>query len=289
MKKLCFKGVNHVKTLTRAQIACSNYHYLKSSLPYFLQSMSNLNQHLIEFYAACPHLSIEDATYSDVAKLKHELDARDISVCCLTQEQCVYPINIACEDEVIRERSVQTFFKTIEFAAQLQAPYAQIVCGRGYFDQSEEAAWERSVQSLRRIVDKATRYGVTMVIEAASYNTTNVVYNTGRIRRMLDEINSPNLKSMLDTCAVAMAEEDFRTDLAILNEDMVHLHFADGTPLGHLIPGEGNLPLKDYLLALDDFGYTGAIPFEIYNRLYDFDPEETMKKCLDYLYQVIPA
>ena len=277
-----------MKALKRSQIASSNYHYIKYSLSYFLDSMTRLNQHLIEFYAASPHLSVEDATYSTVASLKRELDAREIKVCCLTQEQCVYPINIACEDDAIRERSIQSFLRTIEFAAQLQVPYAQIVCGRGYFDRSEEEAWKRSAQSLRRIVDHAERYGVTMVIEAASYNTTNVVFDSARVSRMLDEIHSPNLKCMLDTCAVAMAGEDIRTDLALLGEDMVHLHFADGTPLGHLIPGEGNLPLVDYLNALDEFNYTGAIPFEIYNRLYDFDPEVTMKKCLEFLYRVIP-
>lgn len=277
-----------MKTLRRTQIAGSNYHYIKYSLPYFLDSMARLDQHLIEFYAASPHLSIEDATYHSVADLKKELDARNIKVCCLTQEQCVYPINIACEDAGIRERSIQTFLKTIEFAAQLESPYSQIVCGRGYFDRSDEDAWKRSAESLSRIVDKAERYGVTMVIEAASYNTTNVVFDTPRIRRMMDEINSPNLKAMLDTCAVAMAGEDIRADLSLLGKDMVHLHFADGTPLGHFIPGEGNLPLLDYLNALDEFGYTGAIPFEIYNRIYDFDPEVTMKKCLEFLHQSIP-
>ena len=277
-----------MKNLKRSQVASSNYHYIKYSLPYFLDSMVRLDQHLIEFYAASPHLSIEDATYAQVAAIKKELDARDIKVCCLTQEQCVYPINIACEDDTIRERSIQTFLKTIEFAAQMEAPHCQIVCGRGYFDNPEEDAWKRSVESMGRIVDKAERYGVTMVIEAASFNTTNVVYDTPRIRRMMDEFKSPNLKSMLDTCAVAMAGEDFREDLAILGKDMVHLHFADGTPLGHFIPGEGDLPLVDYLKALDEFGYTGAIPFEIYNRKYDFDPEVTMKKCLDFIYGVIP-
>lgn len=137
-------------------------------------------------------------------------------------------------------------------------------------------------------MDKAERYGVTVVIEAASYNTTNVVFDTPRIRRMMDDLNSHNLKSMLDTCAVVMAGEDIRADLALLGEDMVHLHLADGTPLGHFIPDEGNLPLLDYLNALDEFDYTGAIPFEIYNRIYDFDPEATMKKCLEFLYQSIP-
>ncbi|MCI6639360.1 MAG: sugar phosphate isomerase/epimerase [Pygmaiobacter massiliensis] len=273
-----------MKHLKRSQVASSNYHYIKYSLPYFLESMVRLDQHLIEFYAASPHLSIEDATYAQVESLKKQLDERSIQVCCLTQEQCVYPINIACEDDAIRERSIHTFFKTIEFAHQLQAPYVQILCGRGYFDNSQESAWQRSLESMARIVDKAERYGVTLVIEAASVNTTNVVYDTPRIRRMLDTFQSKHLKAMLDTCAVAMAGEDFREDLKILGKDMVHLHFADGTPAGHFIPGEGNLPLADYLQALDEAEYDGAIPFEIYNRKYDFEPEQTMKKCLDFIY-----
>lgn len=76
-----------MKTLNVSQIAGSNYHYIKYSLPYFLDSMARLDQHLIEFYAASPHLSIEDATYAQVCDLKRELDAREIRVCCLTQER----------------------------------------------------------------------------------------------------------------------------------------------------------------------------------------------------------
>lgn len=277
-----------MKHLKRKQIAASNYHYIKYSLEYFLRSMENLDQHLIEFYAASPHLSIEDVRYGDLIKLKKELDDREIKVCCFTQEQCVYPINIACEDERIRERSIGTFLKSVEGAAILGADYCQIVAGRGYFDNPESEAWKRSEESIRRIVDKAERYGVTMVLEAASYNTTNVVYTTKLMREMIDRIGSENLKGMLDTCAVAMAEEDFREDMELLGRDMVHLHFADGNPLGHFIPGEGELPLKEYLHVLDEFAYTEAIPFEIYNRKYDFEPEKTMKRCLDFMYGVIP-
>ena len=38
-----------MKTLKTTQIASSNYHYIKYSLPYFLDSMARLDQHLIEF------------------------------------------------------------------------------------------------------------------------------------------------------------------------------------------------------------------------------------------------
>jgi protein FrlC len=276
-----------MKNLKRSQIAASNYHYIKYSLDYFLKSMVDLDQHFIEFYAASPHLSIEDATYSSVVDIRKKLDERDISVCCLTQEQCVYPINIACEDDVIRERSIQTFMRSIEYAELLGAKYCQLVAGRGYYDNPDSDAWKRSVESIHRIVEKAEKYNVVMVLEAATYHTTNVFYNTRLIRKMIDEINSPSFKSMLDTCAVAIEKEDFRECMDLLGKDMMHLHFADGNPTGHFIPGEGNLPLANYLQVLDDCNYKGAIAFEIYNRIYDYKPHEHMEACLKFVNDLI--
>lgn len=40
-----------MKTLRRTQIAGSNYHYIKYSLPYFLDSMARLDQHLTERFS----------------------------------------------------------------------------------------------------------------------------------------------------------------------------------------------------------------------------------------------
>ena len=279
-----------MKNLKRSQIAGSNYHYIKFSLDYFLDSMEKLNVSQIEFYAASPHFSIEDQTWDSAVKIQKRILSQGLSVCCFTQEQCYYPINIACEDKTIRDRSLETFFKTIEFSELFGAPCAQVIAGRGYFDNPESDAWKRSVESMHKIVEKASKHNVIMVLEAASYNTTNVVYNTKLIRKMIDEIKSSFLKGMLDTCAVNQIGEelDFKQCLQLLGKDMRHLHFADGNPGGHLLPGEGYLPLTEYLHILDEFGYQYAIPFEIYNRIYDFKPHDHMKVCLDFLRRHIP-
>jgi protein FrlC len=272
-----------MRILKRSQFAGSNFHYIKHTLSFFLNSMADLDVHLVEFYMACPHLSVFDASAAEVERIRKRFAERDIALCCTTLEQCTYPINIASEDAAIRERSVATLEKAIEYTAILECPYTQVLGGRGSYDLPESEAWSRAAESLSRLAERGRRCGVTMVIEEASRYTTNTVYSTPLTRKMLDEVGSPFFKAMLDDCATETAGEDFSECLDILKGDMRHVHFADGEPGGHLIPGEGKLPLLDYLRALDDRGYEGAITFELYNRKYELDPGLYMKKCFDYI------
>lgn len=272
-----------MKHLKASQFAGSNFHYIKHTLDFFLKSMAELDIHLVEFYMACPHFSVFDATFQDVKTLKKKFDDHDIKLCCTTLEQCTYPINIATEDKAIRERSIETLKKTIEYTAMLDCPYTQVLGGRGSYDLPESDAWKRSYEALHYLAEKGSQCNVSMVIEEASWFTSNTVYTTPLTRKMLDEINSPYFKAMLDNCATETAKEDFRECMKLLGDDMRHMHFADGIPGGHFIPGEGNLPLMDYLNILDDFAYEGAITFELYNRKYELEPHYYMKKCFDFV------
>ena len=272
-----------LKNLTEAQFAGSNFHYIKHTFEYFLNSMDSLDVHLVEFYMACPHFSVFDATIKDVKLIKKAFDSHEIRLCCTTLEQCTYPINIATEDDAIRERSITELEKTIEFTAELGCPYTQVLGGRGSYDLPVEDAWKRSVEAFSILAEKGRQCGVTMVIEEASWFTTNTVYTTPLTRKILDEVNSPFFKAMLDNCATETAKENFIDCLNILKDDMRHMHFADGNPGGHFIPGEGNLPLSNFLCALDEYGYKGALTFELYNRKYELEPHIYMKKCFDYI------
>ena len=45
--------------------------------------------------------------------------------------------------------------------------------------------------------------------------------------------------------------------------NIVHMHFIDGTPYGHLIWGDGNHNLKNWLETVNKNGYTGLLSQEI--------------------------
>lgn len=272
-----------MKNLKYEQFAGSNFHYAKHSLNFFLDSMDRLGIRLVEFYLTYPHLSMFDAGPDEVRRLAGKFRERGIRLCCTTLEQCgPYPINLATEDEAVRKRSVATMEKTLEYTAMLECPLTQVLGGRASFDLPAEEAWKRAADSLSILAKKAEAVGVNMVMEAASKYTTNTVYNTSLVRKMLDEVGSPRLNAMLDDCATETSGDDFRESLKILGSDMRHMHYADGDPGGHYIPGEGKLPMRSYIEALDDFNYRGAISFELYNKKYEFEPELYMKKCFEY-------
>ena len=275
-----------MKNLKREQFAGSNFHYMKYSFDYFLESMRKLGIRTIEFYLACPHFVPEDLTVFDVGVIAKKIRDAGLSVCCTTYEQCRYPVNIATENRAVRERSIKTLQKVIEFSEILESPLTQVLGGQGSYDFPDEDAWKRAVESFGILSETAEKHRVCMVIEEASRHVTNTVYSTPLTRKMLDEVDSPWLKAMLDTCAVENAGEDFLECVRLLGPDVRHMHFADGIPGGHFIPGEGKLPLKKYLDILDETGYGHKITFELYNNSYEFEPEYYMKRCFDYLEEV---
>lgn len=272
--------------LKKDQIVGANYHYTRYSLPYFVKSMERLGVRQIEFYAADPHLYVENCTPERAKDIRRRLDDSGIKVACFTPEQCSYPINIALDDDYARSYSVHYYDYTLEYAAILGSPLVQIVGGRGYFDGDLEGAWERSKESLRLITERAKSYGITIVLEASSYMTSTVVNNCTHIRQMIDEIKLPNLRGMIDTNALYKAEEDFETCVKLLGEDLVHMHFIDATENAYsLIPGTGVLPMAEWMQILADHGYQGVLTPELWGTRYAMDPEDAMKRSLAFCYQ----
>lgn len=65
-------------------------------------------------------------------------------------------------------------------------------------------------------------------------------------------------------------------------ENLGHVHFVDGNPGGHLVPGDGVLDLDGALEKLKAIHYTGALGLEVLDRRYVFAPEAAMKQAMDW-------
>lgn len=275
--------------LSMGQVAASNYQYLLYSFGHFLNSMDRLECRLIELYAAAPHLSVLDASDGQVREMAIALRSRGIRVCCLTQEQCVYPVSLACEDATIRSRSIGSFERCVDIAAMLEAPMVLVTAGRGYEDGSAQDAFVRAAEALRGLAEYAAARGVTLVLEWLTVHRSNVVNSCESLRRMLDEVKHPALKGMLDICGVARTGADMSGCLRQLGADMAHFHLTDFSPHGRFVPGDGELPIPKYIRALDDFGYTGALAFEVINPIYEFAPHECTRRCMAYMRELLSA
>lgn len=269
--------------LKKEQLVGANYHYTRYTLEYFIRSMQKMGLHRMEFYAADPHLFVLDCPPDRIRAIKKMLTDAQMEVVCFTPENCVYPINIGLEDDFVRERSVRYYERTLEIAAEMESPLVQIVGGRGYFDGDLSGAWGRSADSLRRIAKKAEQYGITMVLEASSYNTSTVINTCTHIDRMLRELDLGNVKAMIDTNAVYMAKEDFEQVVSLLGDRMVHMHFIDAKPGAYcLVPGDGEMPLGKYIEILARHGYQGVLTPELWGTQYVANPDDALRRYLEF-------
>ena len=130
--------------------------------------------------------------------------------------------------------------------------------GRGYLNEDREEGWKRGRDMLARLADYAGTKGITLAMESLRPDETNLATTVDDVKRMLTEINHPNFKAMIDTCPMGVAGETLQQWFDTLGaENIVHMHFIDGTPYGHLIWGDGNHNLKNWLETVNKNGYTG--------------------------------
>ncbi len=236
----------------------------------------------IELWGAAPHLDLFHATDARVASVRRSLADNGLSVWCFTPEQVVYPINIASGDEELRQDSVQRFRRAADICAELGARYLFLTSGRGYETEPPQQAWSRAVDSLGQIAEHARRNGVRCLLEPLQRFETNILTNAADLRRMLDEIGADTMDVVLDTVAMATAGDTVAGYIELFGSRLGHVQLVDGTPGGHLVWGDGSLPLGRFVDELAAAGYTGKLTFEPFGTgTYALDPVKAWTRCLD--------
>ncbi len=261
-----------------------NIQYRYFPLSRFLDDAVENGVENIELWGAAPHFHMEDMTYRDICGVRKMIETRGLRLICFTPEQCVYPINLAAPFETERRRSLRFFEDSIRAAGELGAGMVLVTSGTGYFDDSDlEDAWNYAKDGLYRLGEMAAHYRITLALEVLRRDESNLVYDLSTLRRMLRELSHPNIGGMIDTIPMALAEERPKDYLEALGERLVHIHFIDGSPRGHLAWGHGILDMEGYLSELDQYAYQGYLSQEITDGRYYMDPSESMRKAVSRL------
>ena len=270
--------------LTRDQLCTANYHYQRYTLDYFLESSQRLGYRSIELWASGPHLHLEDYDNARLAQLGRAIKDHQLKVACFTPEQCVYAISVSHPDKLYRDRTVEFFNRHIEAAVQLDCHRMVVTTGFAYLDVDPEDAFGWCVEGLSRICRKAEQEGVTLALEPFTKFTTHICNEASQLIRLMNAVGSPALTGLADTDVIATTGVDtFGSFVKMLGAKRLgHVHFLDGNPGGHLVPGDGVLDLKDDLRILSDLGYTGYLGLEVLDRRYVMDPELAMQRALEW-------
>ena len=124
--------------------------------------------------------------------------------------------------------------------------------------------WGWAVEGMREIADYAHGLGIEtgLEFETPKHNIINSVETLGR---MLERHRPPFVKANVDFVHMYVVGDGPET-LQKLKGRLLNVHFADGKGgvHAHWPPtAQGVVPLKKYLEALKEIGYTGAIQMEL--------------------------
>lgn len=188
-------------------------------------------------------------------------------------------------DEAIRNRTRDYLVELIHFCGDLGGRV--MVCGsprqRSVLEgDSYEATWARTVDVFRHCAEVAEERGVTICLEPLTTKETNFITGKDEAVRMIEEINHPNFRLILDVKAMAGGET--KPPEQIIREAapyLAHVHANDANLLG---PGMGDTDFAPIAAALKEINYQGYVSVEVFD--FSLGAENIAEQSLRYLRQV---
>lgn len=256
----------------RKQLSAMGIHYLYYPLDYMLDAQAKAGFQTIELVGMAPHFLMDHTGFQATAPVRKMAEDRGLTIGCFTPECAVYQYLMCAPDEGFHHRSMEYFKRGLEAAGQLGATKLLTNCIGGTWDEAYDRVYERAVKSLTLLAATAADYGVTIAVETVRPEESKCIITLPELKRLLGDVNHPNVKAGLDTIAMGVAGETPEEWFKTLGKDIVHTHFVDGRPYGHLVWGDGLFPLESYLDVLNKYHYEGLISQEITDFRYFEDP-----------------
>ncbi|NLU35627.1 MAG: TIM barrel protein [Clostridiales bacterium] len=276
------------------QIAVMSVQYLQYTFDYYLDSMKKCNVRNIDLWGGTPHYCRLDyptsmAATRKIREMRRKAEDLGMKIVIYTPETLGYPYSISAPSQNLRDRTIDYLEMAMDDALEMGTNLLFINTGCSPRDIPRQEGWERAVESIKILAEKAERRGVTLILEQLQPYESNLLFNISQMEDMLRAINSPALKICIDLVAMEVVGEKLEEYYERFSQDEIQfIHFADGDPSGHYILGDGNLPLKKYIKILEENNYAGIVDLEINDSIYWEDPHTSIKRSVDYLREFLP-
>lgn len=254
--------------MNRKQIAGMNQNYRQYSYAYFLDSMRMAGYESVELWLGAPHIWVDSRRYEIAKKILRETKAAGLKIVSVTAPGGgAFQYQYASQEDFHRRRSIAYFINGIRMAAELEAPIMTANCGWGYWNEPEEIAFERTVETLGCVCEEARKEGIVVALESLTKDETHNGFSIDQIEQVFKAVNSQALRLMVDLSAIAYSGETSQKWFDRFGELLIHYHFQDGDlsvpSAGHYAWGNGEFPLEQEIECLVRNNYSGVLTQEI--------------------------
>jgi sugar phosphate isomerase/epimerase len=179
--------------------------------------------------------------------------------------------NMAHPDVARRQADRVGFTNVVRAAEFMQVPLVTLCTGSrdaenmwsAHPDNGSPEAWVALRGELDFALELAERYGVALGVEP---EPGNVVADARIARRLLDEIENPRLKIVMDAANLLPPESQTRQRevvaeaMALLGADLALVHTKDVTHSGAAVAaGRGVVDFRNFLKGIASTGYRGPL------------------------------
>lgn len=181
-------------------------------------------------------------------------------------------LSISSKDENVRKRTIDVMLALIDQCAELGGRY--LVHGSPHQrrvdpGETRSAAMQRAKECFAAVAERALKAGVVYCIEPLSSEQTPLINTLDEAARMVEAINSPAVRSMLDCSSAGRMEKE---PLGALVErwlpkgTIAHVQVNDRNRRG---PGQGEQRFAPLFAALKKHNYRGDVAVEPFDYVPD--------------------
>lgn len=193
---------------------------------------------------------------------------------------------LAAADE--RQAVLRRCRRLCEWASALDCPYVIAVASPLADTQEPNRVAEMTADALRAMAALAKPYGARIGFEFLGFPTCSV--NTlAQARQIVEAIHDPAVGLVIDAFHFYAGGSTWPMLDGLRPEQIFVIHLDDAEPRPRptltdehrLLPGEGAIPLKEFVQRLEGLGYRGVYSIELFRpEYYTWDPATLAKTAL---------
>ena len=262
--------------------------YQRNPLEHCFMDAKEYGYDYIELWGGRPHAYAPDLKAGDINEVRRLIEKYEMPVLGYTPEHNAYPYNYMIGSEAQRRDAVDYLKLSLEMAKEMGAEFVLTSPANGGYLASYDQLWSRLEKNIQELGDYAAKLEIKLVVEALTPYESNFFTRANDLVELFRRVDNPYVVGMCDIVPPFVQHESIMAYFDKLGNKMDHMHIIDGENGSdtHMIPGEGNIPIKEMLYEMKRIGYDKTATLELVTN-YINEPRFYAKRAIDNMRELM--
>jgi protein FrlC len=262
--------------------------YQRNPLEHCFMDAKEYGYDYIELWGGRPHAYAPDLKAGDINEVRRLIEKYEMPVLGYTPEHNAYPYNYMIGSEAQRRDAIDYLKLSLEMAKEMGAEFVLTSPANGGYLATYDQLWSRLEKNIQELGDYAAKLEIKLVVEALTPYESNFFTRANDLVELLRRVDNPYVVGMCDIVPPFVQHESIMAYFDKLGNKMDHMHIIDGENGSdtHMIPGEGNIPIKEMLYEMKRIGYDKTATLELVTN-YINEPRFYAKRAIDNMRELM--